>query len=118
MLDQRIEIPIGMQELMAALDAERADDHVDRLPDRNATRPQQPIVSRGLDRDCLVQHWHHWILTQVSFDSRRMRLIAGTLQHLQQDQVADKDLVVIRIRQRPQPQYSRMVRATEQPNPD
>ena len=45
MRDQRLEIAVGMQEPMAALDAERADDHGDGLAHRDAAVAQQAIVA-------------------------------------------------------------------------
>src|SRR3954453_23359763 len=43
----RLEIAVGMQQHMAALDAERADDQVDRLADRDPLAAKKSIVRGG-----------------------------------------------------------------------
>jgi hypothetical protein len=47
----RLEVAIGMEKRMTALDAERAYDQVDGLTDGDAFRSEQAIVCGGFDRE-------------------------------------------------------------------
>src|SRR5260370_41423419 len=53
----RIEITVAMQKPMAVEDAKSADDHVDCLADRHASRTQQSIISRAGDCDPPANHF-------------------------------------------------------------
>ncbi len=92
MRDHRIEIPVIVQKLVATLDTERADDHVDRFPHRDAARSEHAIIAGRPLRDVRVEHCRDRKATQVFREPRGMRFIPGALKNLQQDQVPDQDL--------------------------
>jgi hypothetical protein len=78
---------------MAALEAEVRDDQVDRLAHRYAARAQGAIVPRRAHCEVVVEQRYDRELAEVALDARRMGLVTRALQDLQEDQVADEDLV-------------------------
>lgn len=91
MLYHRGEVAIVVQQCMAVLDAERADDDVGRLPDRDAQLSQFSIVPRRARGEIGIQKWHDNVVPQSTLDARGMRVITGALKNLKQDQVPDQE---------------------------
>jgi hypothetical protein len=83
-----------MQQPMASIDAKRADDHVDRFAHCKTIGTQTVIMLRGLDRDQVIEHWRHRIAPEIPFEPRGMGFVSGTLKHLQQYQITNKNLIV------------------------
>lgn len=54
-----IEIPFAMQQDVAAFDAPRRNQRVDRLADRHSQAAKLAVVSGGLNRDLLSGQFHH-----------------------------------------------------------
>lgn len=85
------EIPVIVQQRVAMLDTEGADDEVGRLADRDAQPPQRTIIPRGVRREIGIQKRHERIPAQSAFDARSMGLIPGALENLEQNEVADQE---------------------------
>jgi hypothetical protein len=87
----RVEIAVVVQQRVALLDAERANDQVGRLADGDALAPQHAVIMRRLHGNSLIQHRHDIERSQVPRESNRMGFIARALQHLQHDNVTDQE---------------------------
>ncbi len=85
----RTEIPVVVQQQVAVLDTESADNDIGRFADRNAQFSQLVIVPGGAKGKIGAEKRHESILAKSAFDLRGMRLISGALKNLQQDEVAD-----------------------------
>src|SRR4051812_42267049 len=73
----RQEIPVVVQKLVAALDTERPDDHVDRLAHSDAASTQRANVPGGTDCQIRVEHGFYGKLPKRVLDPARLMLVAG-----------------------------------------
>lgn len=94
------EIAILVQELIAASNAECADDDIDGLARRLAQCAQRAIKACRFDGWLVTKHVFHLEGTQRCLNLRSMDFVASALQTFKQDQIADYD--VVRIGDRPQ----------------
>jgi len=85
------EITVIVQQRVAMLDAEGADDDVGRLRDRDAQAPQRTIIPSGARSEIGVQKRHERIPAQSAFDARGMGPIPGALENLEQNEIADQE---------------------------
>src|SRR5579863_8478818 len=90
MLLHRREIPVVVQQRVAALDTEGANDDVGRFADRDAQVSQPAIVPGGARGKIGIQKRHESIPTQFAFNPRSMGFISGALKNFEQDEVADQ----------------------------
>ena len=72
MLLHRRKIPVVMEQRVATLDAQRADDEVRGLADPDAEISQLAILPRGTRREIDIQQRHEDILPQPPSDVRRI----------------------------------------------
>jgi hypothetical protein len=91
MLRHRREISVVMQQRVSVFEAERADDDVGGLADRNAQFSQSAIVPSGARGQLGVQQRHKHELTQSTFNPRGMGLVPSALEDFKQDKVADQE---------------------------
>ena len=68
-----------MQQTVSALNAERADDHVDRLVNGDPAGSQASVVVGGLHRQAICKHRCDQVTPQAPFDAGCVRLVASTL---------------------------------------
>ena len=87
----RREIAVIVQQRVAMLDAECADDEVGRLADRDAQLSQLAIVPGGARGEIGIQKRHKSIPAHSAFDARSMSFIPGALKNLEQDEIADQE---------------------------
>jgi hypothetical protein len=95
MMDHRLEIPVSMKQDMTVNDAKRADDQVDRLAYADSVLTHQAKIAGGLNRQLRIEHRFDTELTQVLLDRGGMAFVARALQHLEQNQIADDNILRI-----------------------
>ena len=83
-------ITVIVQQRVAFLDAESADNDVSRFADRNAQLSQLAIVSGCTRGGIAIQQRHERIPAQCAFDTRGMLVIAGALKNLEKNKIADQ----------------------------
>lgn len=105
MLSEGIEVVVLVQEAMAVGDAVGRDDQVGRLADSDATGPQVAVVRGSLSRESGRQHAGDRKLTQPCLNGERLLIVSGAPQNLQQNDVADEN--VLRFLQLAQPVHWR-----------
>ena len=93
MLDHGKKVPVVVEERMALHQTERADDHVGRFAHRNSSVSQRAIVTRCHARQARVKHGFDGEPPHVLLDADSVLIVAGTLQHFKQHQVANRDLI-------------------------
>ena len=79
----RLEIPVAVQQGVAALDAEGADGEVDRLADRDPAPAQETVVRSGFNREIPIEQRDRLEPPQRAFDEFCLRFISETLQDLE-----------------------------------
>jgi len=79
----RPKIAIAVQQGVAALDTEGADNEVDRLADRDPPAAQESVVHGRFDRQLRIEQRDGLETPQRPFDESRLRLIPQTLQDLE-----------------------------------
>ena len=84
-----------MQQHMAALDAERADDQVDCFADRDAVGAKAAVIGGRGDSQIGVEESDRRKLQQCFLELPRDPIVSGTLQNFQQNEVADQKLVLV-----------------------
>lgn len=89
-----IEVPVVVQQTMAALDAEGSYDDVNGFPDGDAEAAQGSAVMRADNRHTLIKHGCDGEAPKAALDPGGVRVVAGALQDFQEDQVANQDVVV------------------------
>ena len=82
-----------MQQDMAARQAKRPDDQVNGLADRHAPVAQGPIVAGGANSEVFVEHSFDPELAESGLEPRGVRLAPRALQHLEQDEVSDQNII-------------------------
>ncbi len=87
----RREITVIVQQRVAMLDAESADDDIGRLADRDAQPPQRAIIPGGARSEIAIQKPHERIPAQSALDARGMGRIPGSLENLEQNEIADQE---------------------------
>ena len=118
MCAHRLEIAVVMQENVVTSDAECADDHVDRLPDGDATRPQEPVIAGSLDGDRFVEHRRDGKMPQGALDPGGMSVVPGALQDFEENEIAGQDPVVVGFNQLAQPDNRRGLKASQVSDPN
>jgi hypothetical protein len=73
----RRNIAVIVEQRAMVFDAERADDDVSCLSDRNAQPPQHAIVSHAAGSKIGIRERHGSVPTQLAFDRCRMGLVSG-----------------------------------------
>ncbi len=73
------------------LDAERADDDVGCLADRDASLSQLAIIAGGARGKIGIQKRHESIVAQSAFEARGMGLVPRALKDLEQNEIADQE---------------------------
>ena len=86
----RREIPVVVQQQVATLDAESADDDVGGVPNRNAQLSQFAIVAGCTRSKIAIQQWHEGVPAQSALNARGMGVIPGALKNFQQNKIADE----------------------------
>ena len=81
---------IIVQQQVATLDAEGADDNIDRLADRAALAAEKAVVRRRFDRQVGLEQRHRLKSPQAALDVAGLSLGPQSLQNLAQDQIADQ----------------------------
>ena len=89
-LFDRRKVAVVVEQRMAMLDAEGADDDVSGLTNRNAQFSQFAIVAGGAWGEIGTQHRDERVTTQTALDARGMRFVPGALQDFEQDQITDQ----------------------------
>lgn len=112
-----VEVPVVVQQAMAALDAEGSYDDVNGLANGDAERAQGSVVMRARDRDMLVEHGCDGEAPKATLDPGGVWVVAGALQDFQEDQVTNQD-VVVRLDKRLQLADRLCVQASEVGDPD
>src|SRR5438067_8939181 len=79
-----------MEQHVAARNAERPDDDIDRLADRMAPASQQAVIRRRLHSQFGVKQRNGLELPQPTLDQSRFPFGSQPLQDLAQDQITDK----------------------------
>lgn len=92
MLGHGIEIPIIVQERVAFLNAECANDYVDGLAHCDTAFPQQAIIAGCPNGEAVVKHRTDRELAQIRFDGGCMTVIARALEDLHKNKIANKNL--------------------------
>ena len=90
MFFHRSEVAVIMQQDVAMLDAESADDDVRGLADGDAQRPQLAIIAGGTGREITIEKRYDRIPAQSALDALSMGFVPGTLKDLEQDKIADQ----------------------------
>src|SRR6266478_2453854 len=85
-----LEIAIIVQQQVATLDAEGADDKIDRIADRAAPAAEKAVIRRRFDRQVGVEQRHRLKSPQAALDEAGFSLGAQSLQDFAQDQIADQ----------------------------
>lgn len=86
-----VEVPIVVQQGVALVDAESADDQVHGLAHGNPAGAQGPVI-RCRPRGAIgVQQGHDFEAAERALDPGSLGIATQALQHLQQDQVTDQD---------------------------
>jgi hypothetical protein len=94
MLAHRLEVPIGVQEDVAVLNAEGRDDHVDRSADRDRSLAQGPVVHRAGERNLAPEQISQGQRVERMLRALEISLATEALQDLDLDQIPDKDLLL------------------------
>ena len=92
-LDQRSEITIAVEKLVIAHQAESSDNEIDGIANGDAVGAQGAVKTRCFEGDVLPHHRHDGEATENALQSLRMMIVARAPEDLQQDKVADQDLV-------------------------
>jgi len=83
----RLEIAVRMQQRMPALDAERADDHVDRGSYGHSAATKKAVIGGGPDGEISGAERHDCEFSKRCFDFFRFGLGPATLQDLTQNEI-------------------------------
>lgn len=91
----RIEVTIVMQQAMAMLDAERRNDEVDGLADRNAATAQHSIIRGCFHCEGLVKHCLDWKSPKSALEPQCMSAVPRAAQNFEQHKIPNNDLVLV-----------------------
>jgi len=98
----RSEIPMIVQQTVPFLNAERSDNHIDRLAHGNPQSAQTPVILGGSNRKPFVHHSRDRISTEALLNPNHKGIVPCPLQDLKHDQIADQDPIVVILGQCPE----------------
>lgn len=91
MLGHGQEITVLLQQNVAVLDAECADNHVIRLANGDSSPSERAEMRGSSHGEIRSQHLGHGELPEIALEKQGMPIIVGTLQHFEQNKISDKD---------------------------
>ncbi len=98
----RLEIPIGMQKGVALLDAEGANQNIDRLAYRHTLAAQEAVIGSRANCQLRIGQRDDIESAHRLFDKRGLPVRQQTLKNLAEDQIAnEKPLPSYELAQRP-----------------
>lgn len=69
----RLESAVLVQQRVAVLDAERADDDIDRPTNRDALAPEMAIIPDALNGQAIIEQRYDRVFPRVQFASPELR---------------------------------------------
>ena len=89
MADERIEVAICVEQLVAILDAAGCDQCIDRLAHGNSTCPQLPEVGRPKDGDVSTSDADSFEWRQQASGQEEITIVPEALQHFDEHEIAN-----------------------------